>query len=128
MSLGHLWGMLVRIAFSVLGAGVFYFAWMTVFLLTVDLDSRVVETVLWLMAPVTTAAGFAVGIVVLERVTEKNGPGFSRILVWPLIGCAVGAGIVYWFGPMLIVFGMFVAGTASVALRETVILFARKRT
>ena len=55
-------------------------------------------------------------------------PGFSRILVWPLIGCAVGAGIVYWFGPMLIVFGMFVAGTASVALRETVILFARKRT
>ena len=96
--------------------------------MTIDLDNKVVETVLWLMAPVATAAGFAAGIVILERVTGKSGTGFRRTLVWPLVGCAIGAGIVYWFGPMLIVFGMFVTGTASVVLREVVIFFRRKRT
>ncbi len=101
---------------------------MAAFLLTSDLDNKVIETVFWLMAPVVTAAGFAAGIVILERVTGKNETGFRRILVWSLIGCAIGAGIVYWFGPMLIVFGMFVTGTASVVLREVVILFGKKRT
>jgi hypothetical protein len=38
-----------------------------------------------------------------------------------MIGCAIGAAVVYWFGPMLIVFGMFAAGTASVALREVML-------
>jgi uncharacterized membrane protein YsdA (DUF1294 family) len=116
----------IKIAFSLLGAGIFYFAWMTAFLLTANLDSRIVETALWLMAPVATAVGFAVGIAILERTTEKSRMGFLRTLVWPLIGCTIGAGIVYWVGPMLIVFGMFVAGTASVALREAVILWGRK--
>ena len=46
---------------------------------------------------------------------------FFHILLWPLSGCAVGAGVVYWFGPMLIVFGMFAAGTASVIIREVVL-------
>ena len=41
------------------------------------------------------------------------------ILKWPLIGCTIGAGVVYWFGPMLVVFGMFAAGTAGIVLRET---------
>ncbi len=117
--------MLIRIASSLLGAGVFYFAWMAAFLLTIDLDNKVIETALWLMAPVATATGFAAGIVILERVTGKNGTGFRRILVWPLVGCTIGAGIVYWFGPMLIVFGMFVAGTASVVLREAIIRWKR---
>jgi hypothetical protein len=43
---------------------------------------------------------------------------FIHIYRWPLVGCAIGAGVVYWFGPMLVVFGMLAAGTASVVLRE----------
>ena len=108
---------LFRIAFSLLCAGVFYFAWLAAFLLTARLDSSVVETTLWLLAPMTTAAGFATGIMILERLTKSSRTRFSRLLAWPLLGCAIGAGIVYEFGPMLIVFGMLVAGTASVALR-----------
>jgi len=45
---------------------------------------------------------------------------FLNIFKWSLAGCAIGAGSVVWFGPMLIVFGMFLVGTASVALREVV--------
>jgi hypothetical protein len=86
-------------------------------------DIPVVETTLWLLAPVITAAGFATGIAIMERRAEKKRPSFLRILIWPLIGCAAGAGIVYWFGPMLIVFVMLAAGTASMTLREVVGFF-----
>ena len=117
------WRALVRIAFSLLCASIFYFAWMAAFILTTRLDKPVVETVLWLLAPVITAAGFATGIAIMERRAKKKRPSFFRIFVWPLIGCAVGAGIVYWFGPMLIVFVMIAAGTVSIALREVVGFF-----
>ncbi len=117
--------LLVRIAFSLLCAGVFYFAWLTAFLLASRLDSPAVEAMLYLLAPVTTATGFATGIVVLEHLAKASRTRFSRLLAWPLLGCTIGAGVVYRFGPMLIVFGMFGAGTASVALGEA-LRFARK--
>ena len=67
------------------------------------------------------AAGFAVGVTMAERLGKKGRTSFIRIYVWPLVGCAIGAAVVYPFGPMLIVFGMFAAGTASVLVREIVI-------
>lgn len=106
-------GALVRVALALAGAGVFYVAWLAAFLLLGRLEVAVIEAALWLLAPVATAAGFATGVVVAER-----GSKFSRVLRWPLVGCVIGTGAVYWFGPMLIVFGMFAAGTASVVLRE----------
>jgi hypothetical protein len=86
----RLWKVLGRIACSLLCAGVFYFAWMAVFLLTGNPANPVAKTILWLLAPVTTATGFAVGITLFERLAGKSRPAF----------------------------GMFLAGTASVALRE----------
>lgn len=91
---------------------------MALFLLTGSPDSPVVEAILWLLAPVMTAAGFALGIALFERLAGQNRTAFLHIFLWPLVGCAIGAGVVYWFGPMLIVFAMFAAGTASIALRE----------
>jgi hypothetical protein len=35
----------------------------------------------------------------------------------------MGAAAVFWFGPMLIVFGMFAAGMASLVLREVILGF-----
>lgn len=110
--------MLARIACSLLGAGLFYAAWMVLFLLTSGSASPFLQAILWLLAPVMTAAGFALGVVLLDRLAGHSRIAFLRIFPWPLVGCAVGAGIVYWFGPMLIVFAMFAAGTASIALRE----------
>lgn len=118
MDLGRLRRVLARIACSLLGAGLFYAAWMALFLLTGSPDSPVVEAILWLLAPVMTAAGFALGIALFERLAGQNRTAFLHIFLWPLVGCAIGAGVVYWFGPMLIVFAMFAAGTASIALRE----------
>ena len=113
-----LWGVVLRLGSSLLSAGVFYLAWMAAFLVVTRSDSVAVETALWLLAPVMTAAGFAVGIAVAERLAKKSRTRFLRIYVWPLIGCVIGAAVVYSFGPMLIVFGMFAAGTVSVAARE----------
>jgi hypothetical protein len=120
-------GVAVRIASSLLGAGVFYGAWMAAFLLATKLHSPAVEAILWLLAPVITAIGFAAGVVIAQRITGNGRDGFLRVFVWTLIGCAIGAGIVYWFGPMLIVFGMFAAGVVSVALREVVMLWRKRR-
>jgi hypothetical protein len=127
MELCRFWKALVRIAVSLLCAVVFYLVWMAAFLLTTGIESPAVETALWLLAPVVTAAGFATGIAVRERLAGKTRPFFLRIYLWPLLGCAIGAGLVYRFGPMLIVFAMLAAGTASVALREVVGFFRAKQ-
>ena len=65
--------------------------------------------------------GFATGISIHEHVNQVRKVAFPSVLVWPLLGCAVGAVASYWRGPMLIVFGMFGVGTASVVLRELVL-------
>ena len=123
MNLRRFWKAIVRIAFSLVCAIVFYIAWMAAFLLTASLDSPMAEATLWLLAPVITAAGFATGITVRERLACQKRSRFLRIFLWPLIGCAIGAGLVYPFGPMLTVFAVFFTGTASMALREVVGFF-----
>lgn len=114
------WTALARIASSLLGGGMLYSVWMAAFLSTVDLGNQLLTLTLWLLAPILTAIGFAVGVLVFDRLTAIRRMSFLSVLVWPLVGCVMGAGVVYWFGPMLIVFGMFLAGTASVAIMEIV--------
>ncbi|MGD9404172.1 MAG: hypothetical protein PVH95_03390 [Anaerolineae bacterium] len=120
MDLRRFWKAILRIAFSLVCAIVFYIAWMAAFILAARLDSPVLETILWLLAPVITAAGFATGIAVRERLAGTKRSCFLHIFLWPLIGCAVGAGLVYSLGPMLMVSAIFFTGTASMALREVV--------
>ncbi len=117
---------LVRVALSLIGAGLSYLAWMATFLLVNGSAGPALQAVLWLSAPVVTAAGFAVGILVSQPLTKTKKTRFLHVFIWPLAGCAIGAGVVYWFGPMLIVFGMFAAGTASVVLREVTILAGQR--
>jgi hypothetical protein len=117
VNLGKLWDALVTILASSLGGGAFYVAWMAVFLMA-QVNHSALNAVLWLMAPVATGTGFALGVVAIERLRSRGATPFWRILVWPLAGCALGAGAVYWLGPMLIVFGMLAAGAASITLRE----------
>jgi hypothetical protein len=111
---------LFGVTISLLGASLFYSVWLATFLLTAKLENLVADVAFWLLAPVVTGAGFATGITIFEHLTKTSRAGFLRIFAWPLVGCGVGAFVVYWFGPMLIVFGMFVAGTASIVLREVI--------
>ena len=121
MNLGYLLGAVLRVAVSVVCAGVFYVGWMAVFIPAFKTGSVVLRGIGWLSAPVVTAAGFATGIAICEYLARTRRTDLLRMFRWPLIGCALGAGAVFPFGPMLIVFGMFAAGTASVALREVVL-------
>ncbi len=123
----YLWRLLVRVAFSILSAGVFYFAWMGVFLFATKLGVSIIRPILWLLGPVITATGFAAGIAIFERLTGTSKTRFLQVFIWPLIGCVIGAGVVYPFGPMLIVFGMFTAGIVSVVLRELLWFSGSKR-
>ncbi|HUT16372.1 MAG TPA: hypothetical protein VMY98_09025 [Anaerolineae bacterium] len=88
------------------------------FLLAAESNNAVVQAISWVAAPVATAAGFALGVMIDERLVGVGEARFFTIFVWPLAGCVIGALAVYWYGPMLIVFGTFAVGTASVALRE----------
>jgi hypothetical protein len=120
--------MVIRVALSLFSAGVFYFAWLAAFLLTASSDGSAAQIILWLLAPVVTAAGFSAGILIAERLFKADRSRPLHLFIWPLIGCAIGAAIVFWFGPMLIVFGMFAAGTASIMLREVVRITNQTRT
>jgi len=110
--------LILKLCISILCGGFFYFGWMGTYLFVSDGASSIVKAILWLLAPIVTAAGFTFGILVYEQVILKNETRVFHVFPWPLIGCVIGAGVVYWFGPMLIVFGVFVAGTVSVVLRE----------
>jgi len=118
VNLKYVWRTSVRIFLSALSAGIFYSAWMAVFFIAKGFDVLIVEYLLWALAPVFTASGFATGILVLDRMAGTRTAKFLPIFIWPLIGCAIGAIVVYWFGPMLIVFGMFVGGSLGMVIRE----------
>ena len=108
---------LARIATSTLFGGLFYSIWLSVFLLSSP-DRALIETILWLVAPLATAIGFTSGIMFFDHFFRNASLPFIRLISWPLVGCIFGALVVYWFGPMLIVFSMLAFGTISVAARE----------
>ena len=112
---------LATLAASILFAGVFFFGWLAVFIPAFKMNITSLKVVGWLSAPLVTALGFGTGLWIVERRLAGRQSSFLRVLIWPFVGCSVGAAAVFCFGPMLIVFGMFVAGTASVLLREALL-------
>ncbi len=120
MNLKSLFVFISKMLISILSAGFFYIAWLALFLTIIRLDIAFVNVFGWLIAPLATALGFALGVYLFETISKRQKNGFFELLIWPLIGCIVGALIVVWFGPMLIVFGMFALGTFSVLCREIV--------
>lgn len=109
---------LLRLVMSVVGGGVLYGAWLAVVLGTTGQPASPRPFLVMLTAPIVTAFGFALGTVLGERLTRGYHVRLSRAIRWPLVGCVVGALLVYPFGPMLMVFGMFGLGTVAVATRE----------
>ena len=109
----------LRIFNSVVFAGFFYVFWMAVAITAFKSGyGKFIMGLLWIIAPFITAAGFTIGIGLFDLVAKRSLPNFFNIYKWPLVGCIIGAAIVFPSGPMLIVFGMFGLGTLSVILRE----------
>lgn len=112
---------------AALVGGLCYLGWLAAFLLLSGPPGQIQPNLLvWLSAPLVTAAGFAAGMALVERLAGRVWRAYWRLLIWPVVGCTVGAAAVYPFGPMLIVFGIFVGGMASVALRAAFVQ-ARER-
>jgi hypothetical protein len=111
---------LVRIIVPALVAGLFWIGFLALFIPAFKTGNTPLVAVGWLSAPLFTGAGFAVGCMIGERLTNVRRSRFSQVLARCFAACALGAGAVFWSGPMLIVFGMFLAGTAGVVVREVV--------
>ena len=109
---------LAMIAVSLALAGIFYVAWLVLFLLAGKLGNDLVKAVIWIYTPAVTAAGFALGLMLGERLRGKPAPRFQRVVFWPLAGCYLGAATVYWLGVAFITFGIFAGGTLAVIARD----------
>jgi len=120
MNLKCIFGLFVRIIVSVIFAGIFYTGWLAVAILVLKSGPLVAKALCWLLAPVVTAAGFAAGIAIFELLPGTRKSKLRDIVLWPLAGCAIGAAVVFFFGPMLIVFAMFALGAAGILTKEIV--------
>jgi hypothetical protein len=119
----RLLAIVARVVLSVLLAGVFYTGWMAVAIPTTksEFGGLAVKAILWILAPIVTGFGFALGPKTFDLLSPAVGNNsFWKVYKWSLISCAIGGGVVCIFGPMLIVFGMFVAGTLSVVAHEVI--------
>ena len=122
MTIKRLLEVLIRVALSGIFAAIFYIAWLAI---TLSIDKSgfggwPVKAVVWILAPIFTGLGFAVGPTIFELLPATDKTPFWETYKWCLAGCAIGAAVVCLFGPMLIVFGMFAAGTIAVVLHEVV--------
>jgi hypothetical protein len=118
----------VCLAISVVSAGLLSFGWLA---LVVNTGIVFSPPLRFLSIPVVMGLGFATGMWIGERFLQTRTSRFRQILVWPLIGCSVGAALSSWISMylrvivsplVLIVFGGFIVGTVSVALREWLLL------
>lgn len=110
--------MSARIGVSLVVAGIVFCGWLALFLLFAKDGITAIRAVLWISAPGATAFGFAAGYSAGDHVTGLPRGNFTRRILVLLVACSVGAVSVFWFGPMLIVFGMFAAGGLCIVLWE----------
>jgi len=93
---------------------------MAFFLVSSPYHSPLFRGLLWILAPIVTASGFFAGAVLYCRLRRLPHPPFLRLCLYSLTGCAIGAGVVFPFGPMLIVFAMCSLGSLAMLLFELV--------
>ena len=120
MNLKCLFGLFVRVIISVSFAGIFYVGWMAVAIPVLKSGLLLAKALCWLSVPAVTGAGFTSGVAIFELLPGTRKNRLRDIVLWPLAGCAIGAAVVFFFGPMLIVFAMFALGAASILAKEIV--------
>ena len=91
---------LAVVAASILMAGVFHIGWLAAFIPAAKSGVMALKILGWLSAPVVTAVGYTAGLWMGERRLTQRTTDFLRILVWPLVGCSLGATALCWIGPM----------------------------
>ena len=77
-------GILGRVALSVIFAGIFYTGWMAVAIPITKsgFGELVVQAVMWILAPIVTGLGFAVGLKIFELLSSSYKTGFWEMCIW----------------------------------------------
>ena len=120
MTIKRVLEVLARVASSFIFGVIFYLGWMAI---TIPITKSgwgglSVRAMIWISGPILTGLGFAVGSKIYELLPARDNTPFRETYMWCLAGCAVGGGILFVFGPMLIVFGMLAGGTISILVHE----------
>ena len=74
MTMKRFLGIVTRVVMSILLAGVFYTGWMVVAIPTIKsgFGGLVVKAILWVLAPIVTGFGFALGPKIFDLLVSKT--------------------------------------------------------
>jgi hypothetical protein len=116
-------GAVARVLGSLTGGVIMFAVWLVAVLLRMPHPPVPPSFAVTLTAPAVAAVGFALGMLVAERLTQCGQGGFRRAFLWPLAGGTVGILVMFPFGGMMAGFGLFGFATAALLIRE--VLFRR---
>lgn len=112
-----IWHSAVRVTSAVVVGAVFHAAWVASFIFIASQGaSGIVRAMLWLTAPVVTAAGFGFGLTLAQRRDPESRIGFTRAFVTALSGCTIGALVMSPIGPMFVGLGVLSGGALAVVM------------
>ena len=112
----------VRLLGSLLGGIIAFAVWLVAVLVRMPRPPVPPSFAVTLTAPVVTAAGFGLGMLVAERLTQRRQSGFRVAYLWSLAGGTIGTLAMFPFGGMMAGFGLFILGTMALLIREVLYL------
>jgi hypothetical protein len=107
-----------RLLGSLLGGIIAFAVWLVTVLVRMPRPPVPPSFAVTLTAPVVTAAGFGLGMLVAERLTQRRQSGFCGAYLWSLVGGPIGTVALFPLGGMMAGFGLFVLGTAALLIQE----------
>ncbi len=107
-----------RLLGSLLGGIIVFAVWLVAVLVRMPRPPVPPSFAVTLTAPVVTAFGFGLGMLVVERFTQRRQSGFQEAFLWSLVGGTIGTLAMFPFGGMMAGFGLFGLGTAALLIRE----------
>ncbi|MBZ5499644.1 MAG: hypothetical protein LAP85_24865 [Acidobacteriia bacterium] len=117
-----MWGACLRLLGSLLGGIIAFAVWLVAVLVRMPRPPVPPSFAVTLTAPVVTAAGFGLGMLVAERLTRRRQSGFCGAYLWSLVGGTIGTLAMFPLGGMMAGFGLFALGTAALLIREVMYL------
>ena len=112
-----------RLLGSLLGGIIAFAVWLVAVLIRMPRPPVPPSLAVTLTAPVVTAAGFGLGMLVAERLTQRRQSGPRGAFLWSLVGGTLGTVAMFPFGGMMAGFGLFGFGLAALLIREVLVLW-----
>ena len=107
-----------RLLGSLLGGIIAFAVWLVAVLIRMPRPPVPPSLAVTLTAPVVTAAGFGLGMLVAERLTQRRRRGLREVFLWSWVGGTIGTLAMFPFGGMMAGFGLFGFGMATLLIRE----------